>query len=967
MNNIKFRKSLTAAAVAGTISFPVLAQDQESTDVEVEESVERIQVTGSRIPQSANVVSSSPISQVTSEEFEFSGNVRAEDLVNDLPQVFPGQTSTDSNGATGTATVSLRGLGPQRTLVLMNGRRLVMGSPLVGGISPDLNQIPSALVENVELLTGGASATYGSDAVAGVVNFIMKDDFEGVKLDYQHSFYQYNNDNDNGVAQAAEEAGFSLAPGSGRDGHMNDFSVTIGANSDDGKGNITAYATVRNIEAITQDNRDYSICAYDRNSDTGEYSCGGSGTIPDGRLTDFTAGGYDYYIDEGTLQEYDGRLYNYGPVNYYQRPDERITFGAFGKYELNDHVEFFTELGYVKDRSVSQIAQSGAFFPQVDVNCDNPLLSGQQRDTVCGPDGPAQADGDPNVWEDVYVGKRNVEGGPRQQDIQHISHRGVFGIRGFLNDTWSYDLSANFGNVTLSSVYENDLSITNIGRALEVTTDPETGEAACSAAVNGTDPNCVPWDIFGPDISQEALDYLTIPLYATGETNLRDVTGYVIGNLGDYGVRTPWSYGGVELLAGVTSRDEKLVFRPDSNYQSGDGAGQGGPTIGTEGSLGVEEFFTEAKIYVVDGADWADSFVVDLGYRFSDYTTDQSTDTYKLAVGWDVNQEIKLRGSFQRAARHANIRELYDPQSIGLYDMDSDPCAGTSPEATLAECENSGVTQGQYGSIPQSPASQYNAIFGGNPNLEPETSDTISAGFVYRSMDGNFDISVDYFDIKVEDAIGTVPSETTLDLCLETGDATFCDLISRGENSGSLWLGQDSIVETNVNIGFEQRSGFDINSTFTQELGNDWGRLKFNLVGTYFTKFDTQPVVGLPTTECAGKWGGTCGSPNPEWQHNLRATWMNNDGVSVSANWRALGGVDHLTGSSRGIGAESYLDLTGRYMFAEGATVSVGVNNILANDPPYLTGANGSNGNTYPGYFDALGRYVFASISYEFM
>ena len=208
MNNIKFRKSLIAAAVAGTISFPVLAQDQASTDVEVEESVERIQVTGSRIPQSANVVSSSPISQVTSEEFEFSGNVRAEDLVNDLPQVFPGQTSTDSNGATGTATVSLRGLEPQRTLVLMNGRRLVMGSPLVGGISPDLNQIPSALIENVELLTGGASATYGSDAVAGVVNFIMKDDFEGVKLDYQHSFYQYNNDNDNGVAQAAEEAGF---------------------------------------------------------------------------------------------------------------------------------------------------------------------------------------------------------------------------------------------------------------------------------------------------------------------------------------------------------------------------------------------------------------------------------------------------------------------------------------------------------------------------------------------------------------------------------------------------------------------------------------------------------------------------------------------------------------------------------------------------------------------------------------
>lgn len=154
---------------------------------------------------------------------------------------------------------------------------------------------------------------------------------------------------------------------------------------------------------------------------------------------------------------------------------------------------------------MSQIAESGAFFPQVDLSCDNPLFSAQQRETICGAGGPAQAEGDPDVWEEVYIGKRNVEGGPRQQDIQHLSYRGVFGIRGFIDDTWSYDLSANFGNVTLSSVYENDFSITNIGRALDVTTDPDTGEAVCSSALSGVDPSCVPWDIFGPNISQEAL------------------------------------------------------------------------------------------------------------------------------------------------------------------------------------------------------------------------------------------------------------------------------------------------------------------------------------------------------------------------------------------------------------------------------------------------------------------------------
>lgn len=234
-------------------------------------------------------------------------------------------------------------------------------------------------------------------------------------------------------------------------------------------------------------------------------------------------------------------------------------------------------------------------------------------------------------------------------------------------------------------------------------------------------------------------------------------------------------------------------------------------------------------------------------------------------------------------------------------------------------------------------------------------------------MDGDFDVSVDYFDIKVEDAIGIVAAETTLDLCLDTGDAQFCDLINRGAQTGSLWLGEDNIEATNVNIGFEQRSGFDINSSYTIRFDDDFGKLKFNLVGTYFTKFDTQPVVGLRVYECAGYWGGVCGSPNPEWQHNLRATWENNDGLAVSANWRYLGETQQLDDGAQYIDAESYLDLTARYRWGENTTVSVGVNNVLENDPPYLTGAPGSNGNTYPGYFDALGRYVFASVSYQFM
>ncbi|MFU8765787.1 MAG: TonB-dependent receptor plug domain-containing protein, partial [Haliea sp.] len=287
--------------------------------------VEEVVVTGSRI-QKANLVSSSPVTQVDAQEFKFQGNVRVEDLMRNLPQVFSNQNTGTSNGSTGTATLNLRNLGDARTLVLVNGRRLPSGSPLQGGIGADINQIPGSLIQRVEVLTGGASATYGSDAVAGVVNFVMVDDFEGVEFDYQFSQYQHDNSN-RGLQAIVGGRGFDFPDDSRTDGDMQNWSLIMGGNFDNGRGNVTAYAGYRKVDAVLQSERDYSACALN-NPGT---ACAGSGTSARGTFSDFGVlpssglGPSFNYMVVGNEFVPNTESYNYGPLNYYQRPDERYT------------------------------------------------------------------------------------------------------------------------------------------------------------------------------------------------------------------------------------------------------------------------------------------------------------------------------------------------------------------------------------------------------------------------------------------------------------------------------------------------------------------------------------------------------------------------------------------------------------------------------------------------------------------
>lgn len=968
--------AISSIAAAGAICAVGVSVPATALGAESGRALEEIVVTGSRI-QKANVTASSPVTQITGEDLQFSGITRVEDVLRYLPQVYTEQSTGISNGGTGTATVNLRNLGPERTLVLVNGRRLPPGSPLQGGEVSDVNQIPGGLIERVDVLTGGASSVYGSDAIAGVVNFILKDDFQGVKLDYQFSQYMHKNDDGN-MDDLIDAAGYPVPGGTKNDGDISDASFIIGGNLEGGRGNITAYVTYRDVEAVNQAQRDYSGCALNATAS----SCSGSGTTPEGSFSDFGVlpsinpadPAYSFHV-EGD-QFVPGLLtYNYGPLNYWQRPDERYTAGAFAHYDLTDSLTVYSEFMFMDDRTVTQIAPSGAFFITSTLPCGNPFLSDQQFDAVCGSYGLTEDDS-----QVMFIGRRNVEGGPRQQDLRHTTFRGVLGVEGDINENWRFDVSGQYAEVSMENTYLNDLSITKVGRALNVVADPGTGEAVCQSVLDGSDPTCVPWNIFQTGaVTQDMIDYLVLPLFARGTTDQTVLSGYVEGDLTDYGVKLPTADNGVGVIFGVEYLDVGLDFKPDAGFQNGEGAGQGGATLAVDNvGYDVTEFFTEFSVPLVEGAPFADAIVLDLGYRYSDYSTGEKADTYKVAGSWDVNSQLKFRASYNRAIRAAQLRELFLPQGFNLFDMDADPCGGpvaggvTAEGRTFEQCARTGVTAGQFGNIANSPAGQYNFLQGGNPDLEPEESDTYSFGIVLApSFVEDLTISLDYYDIEVKKAIDNLNPEFILEQCLDSGDPQFCSSIRRGAGNGSLWIGSDvatsgRVAATNVNIGFFEVKGYDLVVDYSLDIG-DLGVLAFNDVLGYIDSWKQQEVEGAPIQSCEGKWGGVCGSPTLDVKNNFRVTWDTPWNLLLSANWRHLDKVEDISDSEVDLGARDYFDLAGIWEANDYLTLRAGINNVFDKAPPIAGGNAGpsffGNGNTFPATYDALGRYYFLALS----
>ncbi len=964
-------------------------------------SAQDIVITGTRIPQ-PNLTSSSPVTVLSSQEIKLQGTSRTEDLINSLPQSFAAQGSNISNGASGTATVNLRGLGSGRSLVLVNGRRLHPGD--TGNPVPDLNFIPTQLIKRVDVLTGGASSVYGADAVGGVVNFIMDNTFTGVRLDAQASLFMHDNDGNAGVLAANAARGFRPPTGLVFDGGAGDVAAVIGAAFDDGRGHVQAYATYRRQRSVLQSGRDYSFCALQgprepvADANGRNFNCGGSGTSAEG--TFYPAGG-PFHV-EGD-QFVPGRIpFNFGPYNFFQRPDERYTFGTFADYEISPGFKPYLEAMFMDDRSLSQIAPSGNFFSTTTINCDNPLLSPQQFQIVCVDgvivDQGVDQNGDPYDIAVLYIGRRNVEGGGRQDDLQHTAYRIVAGMRGDAFKGVSYDAYYQYGRTLRQQTYKNDFSVTRLQRALDVVTDPDTGLPVCRSVLTGEDPACVPWNIFTTGgVTPAATNYLQVPAVLRGKVDEAIAHADFTISGADYGLKTPWAESGFGANIGAEYRKQSLEVQPDENFQLGNLAGQGGPTLPVAGKFDVREWFAEVQLPLVEN-NFIDLLQLSAGYRYSNYKTEGidpfsqiveknsfNTKTYKLAGEFAPIQDVRFRVAYNRAVRAPNIIELYAPTGLGLTGT-NDPCAGPEPDFTQAECLLTGVTAAQYGNVRGNAANQYNGVLGGSAFLEPEKADTLTAGVIVqpRFIPG-LALTADYFDIKIKNLIGAPSFEGILNQCVGRDgppDPTSCALIFRNAGGGLIGSGAGAgfILQTNQNFSGKGlfTKGFDFSASYSRRLGG-LGTLNASFVGTLLTK------LGTPNDSGVGRFAAT--TPSPKWRHKLRVGFQMPNGIGISGQWRHFsrvfcdrvadlgctqtsGGVVFIRPGNSALNAANFFDLAMTARVTNKFNLRFGANNVLDTDPPVAGGevipAGFGNGNTYPQVYDSLGRYLFAGVTIDF-
>ncbi len=987
--------------------------------------IEEVVVTGSRL-QTPNETSISPITTVSAVDLQQTGLTRVEDVLNNLPMIFAGMNSTTSNGADGTSVVVLRGLGSQRTLVLVNGKRLGPGSASLGRNFSDINQIPAALIERVDVLTGGASAVYGADAVAGVVNFILNTHFEGVKVTAGYHFNQHHNGDQDGVASIVTAAGDRLPDSSVNTGFGKNVAVLMGSNFADNKGNATAYVTYDNQGAALQGSFDYSACSLAPTGGNTRLHCAGSGTSAKNGAGGYfqaypSAGGAALFTNTvdgatGLMRPFNfaSDLYNFGPLNFYQTPNERWTAGTFVNYDVNSHVNVYAEAMYMRNSSQAQIAPSGDFFLNTFIPCADPLLTAQESATMCT---PANLTAQGNPFEtfngvnypglNMYIGRRNVEGGNRIATFITNSAREVLGVKGDFADAWRYDVYAQHATVDNNNGNLNYLNNTAIEEALNVLPGPG-GTAVCGGPTNplgnaplvgtGTafspDGACVPWNIWHPQgVTPAQTAFLGVPLIVVGKTTEYVADGSITGDLGKLGVKLPSADSGLQLNVGVEWRQEATDFLPDFLSQQGSAAGSGGATLPISGSFNVKEVFTEMRLPLASHAAFAEDLALEGGYRYSDYSLGFNTSTYKLGLEWAPVRDVRVRGSFQRAVRAPNIGELFTPQFVGL-DGAHDPCAGPlaagsttvlASGATAAQCALTGVTPAQFGNIGANPAFQYNGQFTGNPNLVPEVADTYTVGLLLQPrVVPNLTLSVDYFHIKIDGRIGPVGGDAILNNCITTGAG--CAAIHRS-STGSLWRGNSFVDDPNVNQGSVKTSGIDLKSSYRLSMAT-LGSLLFSVEGTYLKELITQPIAGGASYDCEGLFGATCGGGNPKWRHVFNATWSTPwDGLDLNLRWRHFGSDSSESATSNpflqknpylplsNIAAFNYVDLTGTLNVYKNVRLELGVNNIADKSPPIVTGVDCStsspagancNGNTFPGVYDAMGRYLFATVTAQF-
>ncbi len=810
------RYTLAAAAFASAYAVPATAQTE----------LEEVVVTGSRIAR-ADYDAASPVITLDQDTFKLSGEAQLETVLNSMPQLVPSITTTSNNPSNGgQANVDLRGLGTARTLVLLDGSRLTP-SNLSGVV--DLNTIPSALIQNIEILTGGASSVYGSDAVAGVVNVRLKQDFEGVQINTQYGI----TDKSDGQSLLVEGL--------------------IGGNFADDNGNA--------VLSLSYDTRD-EVLAGDRAF--GEVSLGaqlqplGSGTVPDGRIDwgtnapsqaaldavfgaygaapgqvppasaiGFNTDGTLFSFGRGTTAQpvinYRGNVndpgfnplsysYNFGPVNYLQLPLTRRQIAGFATYDIvPDVAEMYTRIMYTTYNSDQQLASTpvtcGGTLQGCAMPITNPLIPPALQVLIASrptPGAPLPASA---------FSRRYTESGPRVSNNDYDVTQGLVGFRGDFKNDWNWDVFGSWGKALYTNLQDGNLSRSRL-------------QAAYNNPAVYASSGCAQFDPFGlGNVSPACAQAVTIRATNVQETEQTQVVGSVTGSIIDLPA------GALQFNVGAEYRKNTGEFRPDQFLASGDVVGFNAQQP-TSGEVSVTEGFVELAVPILKDLPGASFLGMDLGYRYSDYNLAGSHDTYKVALQWNPIDSLKVRGSYNRAIRAPSISELFLPRQEN-FPQYSDPCnfnstfrTGADAAQVTALCQAQGIPAATLPTFTQLNP-QARAFVGGNTELDPETADTYTAGVAWQSAFDSvwaqrLSASVDYWNYEIEDVIGSFDVSSIIGRCFNQLDSNptydnnnaYCQLFTRSSAN----FGVQDISATNLNLGGLKREGVDMQVDYSLPL-----------------------------------------------------------------------------------------------------------------------------------------------------
>jgi outer membrane receptor protein involved in Fe transport len=921
-------------------------------DEDAVDEIEEIIVTGSRLRR-RDFSAPSPIATIDREALEFSGQTTLETTLNQMPQVTPDYDRTANNPGNGTARINLRGLGSHRTLVMLNGRRL---APSGIGTAVDVNNLPQALIERVEVITGGATTVYGSDAVAGVVNFITRNDFEGFSLDLSRHW--------------TEEG----------DSNIYDVSVAYGHKFSSGRGNITLFGGYYDREETYADARELtSVRWWDPWWDptaAGELMQGGSSRVPEGAIlfpeVDFGNGpAWTIFNADGNPREYlsPDDDYNWAPWNFLQVPLERYSGGVLLNYDLTSRRELYIEVAHTHSevRRVLAPIPGGGWL---EFNTDNPVMTPATQQFFA--DNMIPQGGNLVL---ALTRKRFEELGSRIIENNTDYTRVVAGLKGDVWTDWEFDAWVTYTNSDESEFFFNDGSRSRFQQGLLV--DPLTGQ--CFDPSNG----CVPINMFGlGNMSAEAIDFLRIPRMENVTSREQILaSAYVRGKLFD-----TWA-GGVETALGVEWRRDDGSFKADDYLFSGDTLGYGGDSP-VNGKEDVVEVYAEMLIPLADGVTFVDYLALEIGGRYSDYDHAGSVDTYKMGLEWRPIAGFGFRGMYQRSVRAPNLEEAFQEQSVYegsfVVEVGDDPCSASSDPAAagnVEKCIATGLPSEQIGVFE---AFEFPTLYywGGNPDLEPETADTLTLGIVIAPDSiPNLQLAVDYFDLQVDGGIGGLDAAGA---CFDSANVNnlFCDRIGRD----AITFNVDEVRENNINRGQFKTTGVDTQISYAIDLpaalaiGGNGADVSVNVIWTHLKELLSQGTVYSTPLDCAGYFGAPCDGDNeggmtfPTDRVTTSLSYASGD-LSARLSWRWIDqtdngapfytpdwGVPDPDLAVPYVEQKNYLDLGVAYKFNDHLVARLTVANLTDTDAPMMADAVWDK-NTDTRMYDIFGRSYTLSFS----